>query len=506
MSNSEPIIACSTATEGNAAIAVIRISGFKSLNDLSAFFSLNLNDIENNKVYQNNIIDQQGVKLDQILLCFFAAPNSYNGENILELYVHGNQLNVTRIIDLFVNSETCRAANPGEFTYRALRNKKLSLTQVEGLDLFLNASAPLMLQAGLETLQGELHAHFNQLHKLFLTFRSSFEVLFDFDQDVGEQNAKHTVQKAYDALLQHTEQLYQRTVGALSSYATPKIVLSGPPNAGKSTLFNHILGVDRSIVSKISGTTRDYVSEPIYIGKTPFMLVDTAGIRSTSEELEAEGITRSREQVAGAFFNILVVDLQSDYLNDDEIVNNSDFDLFVFTHLDRVFSEDLDSYLWPHSVESLCTSLVLPRVEYTGPIGPVKINLGPIGPNSKTGSIGPAVNQSGPIEPEEIVGGPIGPKIAPLEQLVQFINQRVERKYQTLMESHPILLPRHRRSIALIYDQLKSIGQLLDSGERDISIISIDIELLASQLSEFIGIIPPEDLLTDIFDNFCIGK
>jgi tRNA modification GTPase len=150
----DPIIACSTSSHANAAIAVIRISGFKDLEAFRKFFT-HSGPIEPRKVYYTSVV-LQGQVLDDICLTYFQGPKSYNGENILELSVHGNTLNVERILDLFVSYAGCRVAQPGEFTYRALKNKKLTLSQVEGLDLFLNANSGYALDQGLSLLSGNL--------------------------------------------------------------------------------------------------------------------------------------------------------------------------------------------------------------------------------------------------------------------------------------------------------------------------------------------------------------
>ena len=136
----QPIIACSTGRESNTAIALIRISGIESPEQLKVFFSKDISKIKPRFATYLDIVEGKEV-IDSIVLTYFKGPQSYNGENILELAVHGNQLNINRILDLFTKKAGLRLAKPGEFTYRALKNKKLSLSQVEGLDLLLNANS-----------------------------------------------------------------------------------------------------------------------------------------------------------------------------------------------------------------------------------------------------------------------------------------------------------------------------------------------------------------------------
>jgi tRNA modification GTPase len=184
----DPIIACSTCNHANAALAVIRMSGFKDFSTLGSFFAIS-GPIEPRRVYFTKLV-LQGQVIDEVCLSYFEGPKSFNGENILELSVHGNTLNTERIINLFVDHAGFRLANPGEFTYRAMKNKKLSLSQVEGLDLFLNANSSYALDQGLSLLSGNLHEIYLELWDLFLKHKSSLELAIDFSEDVGEEAAR----------------------------------------------------------------------------------------------------------------------------------------------------------------------------------------------------------------------------------------------------------------------------------------------------------------------------
>ena len=191
------IIACSTGTQSNTAIAVIRLSGFKNLPDLQKFFSFDLKKTDNRKSHLTNIIFKDKI-YDNGLLVFFPEGQSYTGENVLELSVHGNQLNIQRILNLFINEGGLRSAHPGEFTYRALKNKKLSLSQVEGLDMLLNANSSLMLSQGLDILQGDLHAQYLALYDSFLKLKAAVEISIDFSEDVGAEETQILFNKSFD--------------------------------------------------------------------------------------------------------------------------------------------------------------------------------------------------------------------------------------------------------------------------------------------------------------------
>ncbi len=197
----DPIIACSTCSHAHAAMAVIRISGFKSLSQFEEFLpKLKSGPIEPRRVYYAKLV-LQGQIIDDLCFTYFEGPKSYNGENILELSIHGNTLNVERILGLFVSHGGCRLAHPGEFTYRALKNKKLTLSQVEGLDLFLNANSGYALDQGLSLLSGNLQQVYQELYDLFLVHKSSLELSIDFSEDIGEEAARDYFLKSLENYL-----------------------------------------------------------------------------------------------------------------------------------------------------------------------------------------------------------------------------------------------------------------------------------------------------------------
>jgi tRNA modification GTPase len=437
--------------------------------------------------------------IDEIVLTYFKGPNSYNGEDILELAVHGNPINVRRIIELFKRSGV-REANPGEITYRALRNNKMTLTQVEGLDTLLNAGSIDLFDNGMSHLNGELQKEYLNLRESYLGLRGSIEILIDFSDDVGEEQSNKLFKDHFENFKNLIHTLKRRTRSPRSHLLKPKVVLMGVTNAGKSTLFNKLLEEKRSIVSEIKGTTRDYISEYFSHKGAEFQVVDTAGLRESEDKIEVEGIKLSIELFSDAFYKILVI---NPFLSDELGASALEADAVVFTHSDlEGFAEKIYDFN-ELSAKSKRFSLgpIGPLVEL-GPIGP-KSETGPIGPESKTGPIGPEV-KTGPIGPEAKTG-PIGPEVGgPIEPL-GLLKDQIYSKYSMLMAEKPILPDRQRNIINNLSDMVEGIAQLIE-GINDPAIISNEINMLDGEVNGLLGITTSDDVLNNIFSNFCIGK
>lgn len=448
----EPIIACSTCNHANAALAVIRMSGFKDLSHLAPFFT-HSGPIEPRRVYYTKLV-LQGQIVDDVCLTYFEGPKSYNGENILELSIHGNTLNTERIINLFVKHAGFRLAEAGEFTYRAMKNKKLSLSQVEGLDLFLNANSSYALDQGLSLLSGNLHVIYLELWDLFLKHKSSLELSIDFSEDVGVEAAREHYLSSLENFRKKFQTLVKRVEHQSANLIQPEIVIAGLPNAGKSSLFNFLLSEERAIVSSIAGTTRDYLSEYLVIEGVKYRLVDTAGMREASDQIEAEGVKRAKKKLEHSFFKVLLInplEMGEGFAN----LIQEKFDQVYFTH------SDLAGFPEAHK------------------------NL--VAAHPELGSIG-AINLSQLSENWEAD-----------------FKTAINKKYLQATAHQPILLGRHKYLILQARQNLSRYVPLAQS-EQDVAILSAELNAVGHCISEVIGIISPEQVLNSIFSNFCIGK
>ncbi|WP_372653573.1 tRNA modification GTPase [Halobacteriovorax sp.] len=498
-----PIIACSTGLQTNSAIGLIRISGFDHITQFQKFFKINLHKIKVRYSHFSALIDGESV-LDEVVLTYFEGPNSYNGENTLELGVHGNQINIQRIISLFIDSGLVRAAKEGEFSYRALKNKKLTLSQVEGLDLLLNASSSFMLDQGLQVLSGDLHKQYLGLHASFLKLKSSVEISIDFSEDVGEEQCEVLLAEALKEFKSKVSTLWRRVQSNKSDLVNPSISLVGQTNAGKSSLFNLLLSNDRSIVSDQAGTTRDYVSEYLTIKGNTFRLVDTAGIRETDDQIEQIGIQRAIDISSTSFFKILVVNPLQTNIEDYKTLEGEKFDLVIISHLDQLKNFNTSAFLsnLPSADVAIIADLSMNTTTFT------IVDSGSIGPNSINGPMGASEPESiGSIGPE--YSGPMGAestkKSGPIEPLEDTIQLLVLKKFNSLCSDNPLLVSRHRECVNNIYLSLSEFKSLTEN-INDIAIISSELNILEAKVSELLGIISPDDVLNNIFSNFCIGK
>ena len=490
--NDSPIIACSSGHKENCAISILRISGFDDIKDYAACFSINLSNIKPRFAHFTNLIDSKNNDiLDEVILLFFPKGASFTGENILEIHCHGNTLNVDKIMKLFVDNFNVKYAQPGEFSYRAYKNKKLSMSQVEGLDLFLNAKSSYGLKAGMSGLSGAIDNDFLKLRDSFIELKSAVELNIDFLDDIGEEQGQELLDKRTEAFGKLLSSLNDRCSTDIDSLLRPDISFIGETNVGKSSLFNLLLNQDRSIVSDIHGTTRDYVSENILMKSQNFRLIDTAGLRETADKIEAEGIKRSLSFSNNSFLKVLVTDPEGLSSVDEK------YDLILISKLD-LLSKDSIKNIFKELIKLSTPSFIFSSLNdsYIGPIEPV------VG-SGLTGAV-----SDGPIEP--VVGsGPMGAAsdgpIEPLEGFSLAFKYYIFSEYSKLTNNDPFVIERHVNKIKDLYESWSQFQSVMRN-EKDIAIISSQLNLFNNTIDELIGMIAPDHVLHNIFDNFCIGK
>lgn len=305
--NFDTIVAQSTPA-GRSGIGVIRLSGSRALE----LIGLLVNDPdwspEPNRTYFKPLCDPSKNKLlDQAVVSFFKSPRSFTGEDVVELSCHGSPVLMSQIIDSLL-SLNARNADPGEFTLRALLNGKLDLSQAEAIRDLIDAQTEAAAKQALRQLEGELSFRLRpikeSLLEIIVPLESSLEFVEDDLPDLSAQNYRSKLRE----LIGQIEKMAQSFRSGRLLKDGLKVSIVGRPNVGKSSIFNGLLAEERAIVTAIPGTTRDTLSEMIDINGLPVLLIDTAGIRETADVVEQMGVERTQRSISEADFVIVVLD------------------------------------------------------------------------------------------------------------------------------------------------------------------------------------------------------
>ena len=305
------IVALATA-HGSSAIAIIRLSGPEVLNIVEPFiYTKNLKKISlKNKpshsvnfaliVFQDNIIDE-------VLITLFKNPNSYTGQDSIEISCHGSPFIQQKLLQLFL-SQGARMANAGEFTLRAFLNGKLDLSQAEAVSDLIASNSALSHQFAMQQMRGGFSTKINQLRQNLINFASLIELELDFSEEDVEFANRDDLKKLISTIYSVIEALIQSfELGNVIKNGIP-VTIIGKPNAGKSTLLNVLLEEDKAIVSEIAGTTRDLIEDEMIIDGVMFRFIDTAGLRITSDAVEQIGLNKAFEAIKKSAIVIYLFD------------------------------------------------------------------------------------------------------------------------------------------------------------------------------------------------------
>lgn len=311
----DTIVAIATPS-GRSAISVIRLSGPRSVEILRSLVGDELFTPEPNHVVLKKITGATGDVLDYALVSFFAAPHSFTGEDIVEISCHGSPVVVRQILDL-TQMFDARLAGPGEFTLRACQNGKMDLSEAEAIRDLINARTSAAARQATRQLSGELSNALlpckQQLISVIVTLESALEFVED---DLPQVQLSEMQSRLVEVQLKIHELADTYSTGQLLRDGI-KVAIVGRPNVGKSSLFNRLLRLDRAIVTDIPGTTRDSLTESINLNGIPVALTDTAGIRKTGDKIEAIGVERTHRAIADADLLLVVVDGSTELLPED---------------------------------------------------------------------------------------------------------------------------------------------------------------------------------------------
>ena len=459
METKETIVAIATSTAEQGSIGIVKASGKDALSIAKKFFVPKKKcSFTSHKFYYGNIVDKKKV-IDEVLFVYMKAPNSYTKENVVEIHTHSNTIVLQKVISLFVD-RGARIAEKGEFTKRAFLNGRIDLTQAEAIIDIINAKNEKSLEIATKQLSGENKLSINRLKKILFDFLTLFETAIDFPEDFEEEINFNTIKKKIDKELIPTLQDSLENYKAFCFLKKEiNISLIGEPNAGKSSLLNALLKEDRAIVTKEAGTTRDLIKETIVLNGLIFKIIDTAGITKTTNFIEKIGIKKAKETALASDLILFVIDSSLKEpvkkLFYTLFKKNDSKVLFVFNKTDKITKEK----------EALLG-------KKAGSFPFVKVS---------------ALKKTG------------------LEKIKEYIFNNFKEVKQKTSE----LIITNLRQKNSIENALKNILSLKNNIEnRDVpfEIISFDIQNAINNLNAVLGQNIKEDVLDEIFKNFCIGK
>ncbi len=310
--STDTIAAISTAP-GRAAIAVIRLSGPEAVEIAAKTYrgQESLNRLPSHSVRYGKVFNRSGEHIDEVLLSVMRGPESYTGEDVVEISCHGGLLVSQLVLDALIEAGA-RLAEPGEFTKRAFLNNKMDLAQAEAVAEIVGARTRLALERALNQLGGGVSEELRQLRASIIEVLAEVEARIDFPEDVTDALDSVGLSASLGTALSRLESLVSERARSALLSAGARVPIVGRPNVGKSSLLNSLVGHSRAIVNPEPGTTRDTIEDEIDIEGIPVRLIDTAGLRSAREEVEEQGVKRSRDEITRADVVLYVVDASAE--------------------------------------------------------------------------------------------------------------------------------------------------------------------------------------------------
>ena len=457
---------CAIATApGRSGVGIIRISG-----PLSHFISEQILGFSPTARYAHfcNFLDEAEQTIDQGIALFFSAPNSFTGEDVLELQGHGGTYVLRELLERAVQLGA-RLANPGEFSERAFLNNKIDLLQAEAIADLIESNSKQAAKSALRTLQGEFSNKILNLVQLLIEARVHIEATIDFSDEDIDFVSDNKVGDSLSAILESIEAtLAQAKQGALLKEGV-NVVIAGKPNAGKSSLLNALSGVDSAIVTDVPGTTRDLLSEEINIDGLPVHIIDTAGIRISDDVVEQEGLRRAQQAIEQADHLLLIVDKSQPEQDVEKL-------LAPLVLLTDKSVKELD-YLQNTAIIFNKIDLLNNEVPSVSTIKYLNYSIPTISLSAK-GNVG-------------------------IELLRDYIKEAIGFN----VTEEGVFIARERHLIALNNAKklIVSALELLET-HSSLELIAEDLRFAQMQLGAITGEFTSDDLLGEIFSNFCVGK
>ncbi len=435
-----------SSAPGRAALSVVRVSGESAFHTIEKITKNKINQIKHRKSYLRPIYNINNDLIDKVILTFYTAPNSYTGEDLVEITTHGNPIIVDSLFNT-LNDLGLRLANPGDFTSRAYHNKKIDLVQAESILSIINARSKAGVQSSLLGTLGKLSNKLEDIKQLLVLSLSELEYELDISETDNNKNVISLAEKNIKSTIFKMQKLIRTHNNSSILVDGARVVITGAPNVGKSTLLNAQIDDEKAIVTDIPGTTRDTVEALTYFSNYPVLLLDTAGIRKTNNKIENIGIEKAKQEIMSAD---IVYNIQSNRKNKNQ---NSDTKntIKVFNKSDLMTKEEI---LKLQTKEPDCVI---------------------VSAKNKTG-------------------------IAKLKS-----------KTETLLKlktesSEPLFLSSKRQQTALIKSVEHLRRALTKESLCELEIIAHNLRLAINEFDWVLGKTTTNDILENVFSNFCVGK
>ena len=433
---------------GVAGIAIIRISGPDVLKIIKSLTGKEIPKPRTATLRKINYINTSEL-IDEGIILWFPGPESYTGEDMAEIHIHGGKAGITAVQNEISKIKNCRLAEPGEFTKLAFQNGKINLLKAESIGDLISAETEIQRLQAVNTMRGKSSSKFNELREKLLKLLSFVEAKIDFpEEDLPEENLKKIKQDSLDVLNEINKILNDQKVGEIIREGF-KIAIIGPTNAGKSSLLNNLSNREVAIVSEIAGTTRDVVETHLNIDGYPVIISDTAGIRDSKDEIEKKGIKLSLKKAENADLKLVVVDAKnidlSGFLN--EFLKN---DAILVVNKSDLLHEELNL-----EIKKLNHVLISLKDNFN------------------------------------------------IDKLITKIKENLKNKFIS-EEDILITRERHRQHLIQCINHLKNFTDKNDKNDFDKA--AEDLRLATRQLGMIVGKVDVEEILGSIFNDFCIGK
>jgi tRNA modification GTPase len=433
---------------GISGIAIIRISGHETSNVLRLITGKELPTARVATLRKINKINTSEL-IDEGIILWFPGPESYTGEDMAEIHVHGSKAVIDAMHSTIAQNKNCRIAEPGEFTKLAFQNGKINLLKAESIADLISSETEIQRQQAIKIMNGKSASQFNFLREKLLKILSHVEAKIDFPDEDLPNNILEEIKKSSDGVLKNIEKILDDQKVGERIREGFKIAILGPTNAGKSSLLNHLSNRDVAIVSEIAGTTRDVIETHLNIDGYPVIVSDTAGIRESKNEIEKKGIKLSLNRADEADLKLIVVDVKN--LDFNEVLKGLlDENAILVINKSDLLKGDIDP-----EIKKLNHVLIS-----------IKENLN-------------------------------------IDELIFKIKNNLKNKFIT---SDDILITRerHRQHLEQCLDHLKNFNK--KNEVEDFDKAAEDLRLATRHLGMIVGKVDVEEILGSIFNDFCIGK